>query len=310
MPTVASFLKYSEPPSGVDREEVTALVLLVALFAITAAWWALALWPVENGPAWLARTRYVCFGVNETGLPDAGGWIGLTAGPLGMLSILVVGWGRGVRSLLSHATASRAHAATLGLLALGVLVMLGGAGWRVSQAHNLAFDAGAETPLPAANYPRLDRPAPELRLIANDGVERSLNDLRGRPVLVTFAYAHCQTICPLIVQHALAAQAALRAEANAPALLIVTLDPWRDTPSRLAAMAKAWALPAEGAWVLGGDIATVEAALDAWEIPRRRDPQTGEVTHPSLIYIVDATGRIAYAATGGAETIAVLLRRL
>ena len=293
-----------------NREETTAFVLLVALFAITATWWALALWPVQDGPAWLARTRYVCFGVTETGLPDAGGWIGLTGGPLGMLTILVAGWGRGVRSLLSHAASSRALAATLGMLALGVVFMLGGAGWRVSQARSIAFDADVETMLPAANYPRLDRPAPDLRLVAHDGVERDLNDLRGRPVLVTFAYAHCQTICPLIVKHTLEAQAALRTENRAPAVVIVTLDPWRDTPSRLAAMAQAWGLPARDAWVFGGDVAAVEAALDAWEIPRRRDPLTGEVTHPALVYIVDADGQIAFAATGGAETIGALLRRL
>jgi cytochrome oxidase Cu insertion factor (SCO1/SenC/PrrC family) len=265
---------------------------------------------MQDGPEWLARTRYVCFGVTATGLPDAGGWIGLIAGPLGMLTILVVGWGRGVRSLLSHALASRPLAATLGMLALGVIFMLAGAGWRVSQARSVAFDADVEIPLPASTYPRLNRPAPELRLIAHDGVERNLEDLRGRPVLVTFAYAHCETVCPLVVNHALAAQAALRAELNAPAVVIVTLDPWRDTPSRLAAMAGAWRLPAQDAWVFGGEVAAVEAALDAWEIPRRRDPLTGEVTHPALVYIVDATGQIAYAATGGAEAIAELLRRL
>jgi cytochrome oxidase Cu insertion factor (SCO1/SenC/PrrC family) len=75
-------------------------------------------------------------------------------------------------------------------------------------------------------------------------------------------------------------------------------------------MAGAWRLPAQDAWVFGGEVAAVEAALDAWEIPRRRDPLTGEVTHPALVYIVDATGQIAYAATGGAEAIAELLRRL
>jgi hypothetical protein len=75
-------------------------------------------------------------------------------------------------------------------------------------------------------------------------------------------------------------------------------------------MAQGWRLPVDDAWVFGGDVAAVEAALDAWEIPRRRDPLTGEITHPSLVYIVDAAGQIAYAATGGAEAIAALVRRL
>jgi hypothetical protein len=37
----------------------------------------------------------------------------------------------------------------------------------------------------------------------------------------------------------------------------------------------------------------VEAALDAWDVPRTRDLATGEVTHPSLVYVIDAAGRIA-----------------
>jgi hypothetical protein len=50
--------------------------------------------------------------------------------------------------------------------------------------------------------------------------------------------------------------------------------------------------------------------LDAWEVPRSRDLNTGEVTHPSLVYVIDREGRIAFAATGDAATLAGLLRRL
>jgi hypothetical protein len=37
---------------------------------------------------------------------------------------------------------------------------------------------------------------------------------------------------------------------------------------------------------------------------------TGEVTHPSLVYVVDENGRIAYATTGGAAAIVSLVERL
>ena len=62
--------------------------------------------------------------------------------------------------------------------------------------------------------------------------------------------------------------------------------------------------------MMGGSVAEVESALDAWEVPRSRNEQSGEVTHPSLAYIIDAEGRIAFASTGGAETLAELLQRL
>ena len=54
----------------------------------------------------------------------------------------------------------------------------------------------------------------------------------------------------------------------------------------------------------------VEAALDAWEVPRRRNERTGEVTHPSLVYVIDEEGRIAYASTGGVAALVSLVQRL
>jgi cytochrome oxidase Cu insertion factor (SCO1/SenC/PrrC family) len=296
-------------PPGTRREETHALTGLIALFVITAAWWALALWPVDGAPAWLERTRYVCFGVAESGLPDAGGWIGLIAGPLGMLAILVVGWQDGMRGLMRRARSSRPLAATLIALALGAASMVTGAGLRVQQERSsAAFDIADA--LPPETYPRLDRAAPALALTGQHGDVVDIADLRGRPVLVTFAYAHCETICPVVVRHSLDAQAALRGTGDDVAVLIVTLDPWRDTPSRLPAMASSWGLPGDDAWVLSGDVASVEAALDAWDVPRQRDTTSGEVTHPSLVYIIDRDGTLAYAATGGAEALATLVRRL
>jgi cytochrome oxidase Cu insertion factor (SCO1/SenC/PrrC family) len=301
---------FSASPSRLDREESHAFIGLIALFVTTAAWWLLALWPVDGAPAWLERTRYVCFGVAENGLPDAGGWIGLTAGPLGMLSILLAGWSAGVKGLLRRTRTSRPVAATLIALALGVMVLVTGAAVRVQQA--LADPAWLEdgSGVPPSTYPRLDRDAPPLVLTDQYGGTFELGSLRGRPVLVTFAYAHCATICPVIVMHSLKAQEALRGTSHDPAVVVLTLDPWRDPPSRLPNMARQWGLPDEGAWILSGAVEDVEAALDAWDVPRSRNEMTGEVTHPSLIYVLDRDGRLAYASTGGIDALVSLVERL
>ena len=294
------------------REARIVMAGLVALFVITSAWWALAFWPVHDGPVWLERTRYVCFGVTESGLPNAGGWIGLVFGPLGMLAILLTGWWDDVVQLAQAARGSRGLTAALGSLALGCAVLVIGAATRVQQARSLEPLAYATDPgeIPPSTYPRLDRPAPALRLVSHDGAERDLAEMTGSPVLVTFAYAHCETICPLVVKHVLTAQDMLADHGIPTDVLIITLDPWRDTPSRLPSMATSWGLPDDGAWVLGGTVEDVEAVLDAWEVPRSRNLATGEVTHPSLVYVIDADGRIAFAATGGAAAIASLVERL
>jgi hypothetical protein len=50
--------------------------------------------------------------------------------------------------------------------------------------------------------------------------------------------------------------------------------------------------------------------LDAWSVARSRDLRTGEVTHPSLIYVIDRDGRIAYASGGRIEELVRLVRAL
>jgi cytochrome oxidase Cu insertion factor (SCO1/SenC/PrrC family) len=285
------------------REERGVLAAVTAWFAITAAWWLLALWPVANAPVWLERTRFVCFGVNQSGLPDGGGWIGLIAGPLGMLSILVIGWLQAFRSAWHKRGGRRAFAP----LILGVTMLAGGGAWRVADARRpgpVNIDS-----IPPATYPRLDQPMPPLRLVSQTGAELALEELGSRPVLVTFAYAHCVTVCPVIVKQVLEAQRILAGTPRHPAVVIVTLDPWRDTPASLPSIARDWELPAGDAWVLSGSVASVEAVLTAWNIPRTRSESTGEVTHPSLVYVVN-NGRIAFASTGGSENLAALLRRL
>ena len=292
------------------REEAQALTGLVALFVVTAAWWALALWPVQDAPAWLQRTRYVCFGVAESGLPDTGGWIGLTAGPAGMLAILGAGWMRALRSLLRRARTSARLALLFGALVLGGAMMVAGAVVRVQQARAATVWTEGDATTPPRSHSRLDRVAPPLALTAQTGDIVDLATLRGRPVIITFAYAHCATICPLVVARALRAQATLRESGHSTIVLVVTLDPWRDTPARLASIAQSWQLPAEDAHVLSGAVPAVEAALDAWTVARTRDTSTGEVTHPSLTYIIDANGRIAFVTNAGSDAIVSLVRRL
>jgi cytochrome oxidase Cu insertion factor (SCO1/SenC/PrrC family) len=166
------------------------------------------------------------------------------------------------------------------------------------------------SPLDSHTIPRSHRPTPNIVLTAHDGTQLSLDRLHGRTVLLTFAYAHCETICPVVVRDVLKAQELLRATGPVPAVLIVTLDPWRDTPSRLAGIARQWRLPAGDAWVLGGNVDTVEKAIDAFHVPRSRNLQNGEITHPAIVYVIDADGTTAFVTTGGAAALATLVRRL
>jgi protein SCO1/2 len=134
---------------------------------------------------------------------------------------------------------------------------------------------------------------------------------RGRPVLVTFAFAHCETVCPVLVKDVLESQriADQAPDIDRPAVVVVTVDPWRDTPSRLAHVAHQWGL-ADDAHVLSGPVDAVLETLDAWQVSTSRNELTGEITHPAVVYVVDRLGRVAFTATGGGEYTAGLVGRL
>jgi cytochrome oxidase Cu insertion factor (SCO1/SenC/PrrC family) len=285
-----------------------AVVALAAILGITAAWWALALWPLDaTAPDWVVRTREVCFGATRTGLPNAGGWLLLIGEPVGMFGVLYVVWGDDLRAGLAQL-----HRRSLGRVVSAAVVLLGviglfGAARRVADAAGVGAPEtfALSAPLPR----RTTAPAAPLALADQHGNVTRLADLRGRWVMVTFAFGHCEDICPVIVQHARRARADEGAT-HVP-LWVVTLDPWRDTPDRLPSIATAWELEGEDR-VLGGTVAEVTAVLDAWRIARQRDTVTGDVVHGSTIVLVDPEGREAWRIEGAPqrarEALAIIVR--
>ncbi|MXW17772.1 MAG: SCO family protein [Gemmatimonadetes bacterium] len=296
-----------------------AMVGLAALLAITVAWWALALWPVEGvPPAWLERARAVCFNAGPSGLPDASGWLLLVGQPIGMLAVLMVIAGDAVRAGLRRAFGSPAGlfgvAVATGLIAAGVVL----AAVRVVGApRDAEWLARASERVPAS-YPRLDRPLPEVAgLVDQRGDAFDWERVAGRPALLTFGFGHCATVCPMTVMNAREVQDRFHAEGREVALVVITLDPWRDTPARLPALARQFHLGPgrEGddrraeSYLLSGPVEAVNAALDALQVARERVLDTGDIVHPALVYLLDAKGTIVYAASGHADLIEELARR-
>ena len=274
------------------------LAALGLLAAITVAWWALALWPAPSDPRWLARTREVCFGTGPDGLPSAGGWVLLIGEPIGMLGVLLAVWGRDLRASLRRLARGWPGRLVLGSVALGLAVGLAAVGTRVRAAR---AETVAWIPDAMPGVAPLDRPAAPLRLVDQRGDTVSLDNFTGRPVLVTFAFAHCTAICPAQVQGVLKARRA-SPEADAAAI-IVTVDPWRDTPSRLPSISEGWQLTRDE-YVLSGSVEEVQSVLAAWRVRTERDPATGDVGHPATVYLIGRNGRIAALGLGTGRGLA------
>ena len=298
-----------------------AVIGLAALLVITVAWWALALWPVEGvPPAWLERARAVCFNAGPSGLPDASGWLLLVGQPIGMLAVLMVIAGDSVREGLRRTfrlpTGRVGITLAFGVLGTGVVL----AAVRVAGAPRDAEWLAAASERVPATYPRLDRPLPEVAgLVDQRGDVFDWERVAGRATLLTFGFGHCATVCPMTVMNARQVQDRFRAEGHEMALVVITLDPWRDTPARLPALARQFHLGArpdageDGAlvtsYLLSGSIEAVNAALDALQVARQRVEDTGDIVHPALVYVLSPEGTIAYAASGHADLIEELARR-
>ena len=274
----------SRPSAGRPSPAFAALLLVLA---ITVAWWALAFWPAgASEPEWLSRTRAACFGSAAGGLPDAGGWVLLIGEPIGMIGVLLVVWGHTLRRDLERvfavrrwrlATAGIAAATLVGMASLGVLA-------------ERAWARGQPTVVSGPGVPmRLDFSPPATALIDQHGARVSLADLRGRPALLTVAFGHCTTVCPAVVSDLRRVRrTAGRADVQ---LVVVTLDPWRDTPDRLPSLAEHWALGALG-------------------IGRRRNETTGDIEHGGTVMLVSSRGRVEWRIDNGWDRVGELLRRV
>ncbi|MDH4347930.1 MAG: SCO family protein [Gemmatimonadota bacterium] len=281
------------------RPAAFPLAALGFIVVATIAWWALALWPLpEESPAWLARTREVCFGAVHNGLPTPAGWMALILEPLTLIGAVVIVWGRELREGLGTL---RARPAGRGLLAGTGAVLLVGLSLAVLRVAGATPRGEAFDPS-GGRATRRSAPAPALALVDQGGTRFAWERLDGRPAVVAFVFAHCATVCPTLVQDLLGARGA----SASPALVLVTLDPRRDTPPRLAAIAAEWRL-SPGDFLLGGEVAEVEATAAGWGIPWQRDTLTGEIRHGTQLFVVSVGGRLEWVVAGGAAREAVRL---
>jgi protein SCO1/2 len=226
--------------------------------------------------------------------------------PIAMLVALMIIAGNAfpaaVRAVISRTTGKIA----VGGLGLLLVVALVGVSVGVVRGGRPVGGRSGTTAAPVS-IERVDRTAPRIDLVDQEGEFTSLDSMRGHVVLVGFVFGHCETVCPTVVQTLL--EARRRLGSAAPAVVLVTLDPWRDTPSRLSSIAERWNLSAN-MFLVGGDVAQVERTLDSWNVARARDELTGNVVHAVPIYVVNPDGRIVYRVPPFTEAIVNVVRSL
>jgi protein SCO1/2 len=141
-----------------------------------------------------------------------------------------------------------------------------------------------------------------------------LADLGDRVHLVAMVYTSCTLTCPLIVGELQRIEASVApAQRAALGVVLVSLDPDRDTSERLAEYAHTNKLDPARWTLLNGSDADVRELAAVLNVRYQAQPD-GEIAHTNGIAVLDRRGVVVhYQPTLGApvaETIAVVQRLL
>ena len=152
-------------------------------------------------------------------------------------------------------------------------------------------------------------------LTDHTGADVSERDFAGRHLLVFFGFTNCAQICPAQMGKLTAAMARLDRSDHADRItpLLISVDPERDTPERLARFLARFDNRFVG--LTGTRPALTEAAASFKTYLQSAPQEAGEdyqVVHATTVYVVDPDSRIVgyIAGSDDAEAIAAEVRKI
>lgn len=132
----------------------------------------------------------------------------------------------------------------------------------------------------------------DAKLTDQSGAAIGLDAYRGRPVLVTMFYATCPAACPLLIDTLRAVERTLdKGQLGTTRVLMISIDPERDTPAALAELARARRIDLSRWTLATTDAATVRKIAALLSIQYRQLPG-GEFNHSSVITVLSPEGEI------------------
>jgi protein SCO1/2 len=132
-----------------------------------------------------------------------------------------------------------------------------------------------------------DYALPPVTLVRDDGKSVSLADELddGRPVVLTFIYTSCTTICPMVTQTFEQLQEQLGSERDKVHIVSISIDPEEDTPARLKSYAERFGAGPEWQYYTGTVDASV-AAQRAFNVYRG-----DKMNHTAVAFLRAAPGK-------------------
>ena len=178
----------------------------------------------------------------------------------------------------------------LGLAGLLAVAVLAAAAWY--QGGKRA-DSG-QSPV-SYEGTKLGDAAPGFRLVDQTGASRSLEDFRGKVVVLTLLDPICTDICPIYAYHYRLAYEALGPDAAKVAFLAFNANDEKTSVEDMMAATKKWGADEIPSWhFLTGSADALRAAWKAYGMMASGPPKPDrpeEKQHSPAIYVIDQAGQ-------------------
>jgi protein SCO1/2 len=143
-------------------------------------------------------------------------------------------------------------------------------------------------------------------LTDQNGQHRTLQDFKGKVVVMFFGYTQCPDVCPTTMAEMAQVMTQLGAQADKVQVLFVTIDPERDTQALLAAYVPNFDKRFLGLY--GNAEETAKVAKD-FKIFYQKSPgkqaDSYSMDHTAASYVFDAEGRIRLYLQYGQKSEAI-----
>lgn len=130
------------------------------------------------------------------------------------------------------------------------------------------------------------------------GESVALTHWQGQRVVLTMVFTSCQATCPITMGRLKAIQERFDREKIAAQFVIVSFDPARDTPERLAAYRKETGLLYPNWTFLVGTEDDTRTLAMLLGIKYARNPISGDIMHDNKIVLLDGTGEVTKELLG------------
>ena len=130
-----------------------------------------------------------------------------------------------------------------------------------------------------------------LELVDHAGKPRRLEDFRGKAVVLFFGFTHCPDVCPTTLADISNSIRQLGPDADRVQVLMVSVDPERDTQESLAKYVTAFDPRFLG---MRGDLAATKKVAGEFKIyfEKRKQGDGYTVDHSAQSYVIDPQGRL------------------